>query len=73
MKKKNMFLQNKTFVVFSVLALLIILTAIFAPFVTGGADPLKGSLTDALLPPSKGHIFGTDLSLIHISEPTRPY
>lgn len=60
MKKKNMFLQNKTFVVFSVLALLIILTAIFAPFVTGGADPLKGSLTDALLPPSKGHIFGTD-------------
>ncbi len=60
MKKKNMFLQNKTFVVFPILALLIILTAIFAPLVTGGADPLKGSLADALLPPSKEHIFGTD-------------
>lgn len=39
---------------------LFILTAIFAPLVTGGADPLKGSLADALLPPSKEHIFGTD-------------
>lgn len=58
--KKNRFLQNKTFVVFSILALLIILAAIFAPIVTGGVDPLKGSLVDALLPPSKGHIFGTD-------------
>lgn len=58
--KKNRFLQNKTFVVFSILALLIILAAIFAPVVTGGVDPLKGSLVDALLPPSKEHIFGTD-------------
>ena len=58
--KKNRFLQNKTFVVFSILALLIILAAIFAPIVTGGVDPLKGSLVDALLPPSKEHIFGTD-------------
>ena len=45
---------------FSILALLIILAAIFAPVVTGGVDPLKGSLVDALLPPSKEHIFGTD-------------
>lgn len=60
MKKKNVFLQNKTFVIFSVLAALIILTAIFAPLVTGGADPVKGVLADALLPPSKEHIFGTD-------------
>lgn len=60
MKKKNRFLQNKTFVVFSVLALCIILAAIFAPVVTGGVDPLKGSLMDALLPPCKEHIFGTD-------------
>lgn len=60
MKKKNRFLQNKTFVVFSILALCIILTAIFAPIVTGGVDPLKGSLVDALLPPCKDHIFGTD-------------
>ena len=39
--KKNRFLQNKTFVVFSILALCIILSAIFAPIVTGGVDPLK--------------------------------
>ena len=39
--KKNRFLQNKTFVVFSILALCIILAAIFAPIVTGGVDPLK--------------------------------
>lgn len=60
MKKKNRFLQNKTFVVFSVLALCIIFAAIFAPVITGGVDPLKGSLMDALLPPCKEHIFGTD-------------
>lgn len=60
MKKKNRFLQNKTFVVLSILALCIILAAIFAPVVTGGVDPLKGSLMDALLPPCKEHIFGTD-------------
>ena len=60
MKKKNRFLANKTFVVFSILAVRIILTAVFAPVVTRGVDPLKGSLVDALLPPCKEHIFGTD-------------
>ena len=59
MKKKNRFLANKTFVVFSILAVCIILTAVFAP-VTRGVDPLKGSLVAALLPPCKEHIFGTD-------------
>ena len=60
MKKKNRFLANKTFVVFSILAVCIILPAVFAPVVTRGVDPLKGSLVDALLPPCKEHIFGTD-------------
>ena len=60
MKKKNRFLANKTFVVFSILAVCIILAAGFAPVVTRGVDPLKGSLVDALLPPCKEHIFGTD-------------
>ena len=36
MKKKNRFLANKTFVVFSILAVCIILTAVFAPVVTRG-------------------------------------
>ena len=44
MKRKNRFLANKTFVVFSILALCIILTEVFAPVVTRGVDPLKGSL-----------------------------
>ena len=60
MKKKNRFLANKTFVVFSILAVCIILTAGFARGVTRGFDPLKGSLVEALLPPCKEHIFGTD-------------
>ena len=32
----------------------------FAPVLTGGVDPLKGKLTQALEAPSKEHIFGTD-------------
>ena len=60
MKKKNRFLANKTFVVFSILAVCIILTAVFAPVVTRGVDPLKGSLVDVLVLPCKEHIFGTD-------------
>ena len=60
MKKKNFFAQNKQFTFFLILAVLIILVAIFAPIVSGGIDPLKGDLNDALLAPSKAHIFGTD-------------
>ncbi len=60
MKKKNFFAQNKQFTFFLILAVLIILVAIFAPIVSGGVDPLKGDLNDALLAPSKEHIFGTD-------------
>ena len=60
MKKKNFFAQNKQFTFFLILAVLIILVAIFAPIVSGGIDPLKGYLNDALLAPSKAHIFGTD-------------
>ena len=60
MKKKNFFAQNKQFTFFLILAVLIILVAVFAPIVSGGVDPLKGDLNDALLAPSKSHIFGTD-------------
>ena len=60
MKKKNFFAQNKQFTFFLILAVLIILVAIFAPIVSGGVDPLKGDLNDALLAPSKAHICGTD-------------
>ncbi len=60
MKHKNFFLEHKQFTFFLIMAILIILAAVFAPVVTGGADPLKGSLTMALEPPSREHIFGTD-------------
>ena len=60
MKKKNVFLENRVFVVFAICAFVIIMAAVFAPFITGGADPLKGSLENALIPPCKEHIFGTD-------------
>ena len=54
------FLKNRQFMIFSVLAVLIILTAVFAPVITGGADPLTGNIDDALQAPSREHIFGTD-------------
>lgn len=52
--------KNKAFCVFALLALLILLTAVFAPLVTGGVSPTDAVLKDALQPPSASHIFGTD-------------
>ncbi len=60
MVKVNDFLKNRQFVFFLILAVLIILTAVFAPFITGGVDPLEGSMENALQAPCKEHIFGTD-------------
>ena len=63
MKKVLKFLkEHKQFTFFAILAVLIILGAIFAPVLTGGVDPLKGSLTEALEAPSKEHIIGTDFA-----------
>ena len=60
MKKQNFFWKNKTFIFFSVLAVLIVLAAVFAPQVTGGVDPTEGNILFGLQPPGEGHIFGTD-------------
>lgn len=60
MKFKNFVKKNKSFCLFAVLALLIILVAIFAPVVTGGVSPTDAVLKDALQAPSAQHIFGTD-------------
>lgn len=60
MKFKDFVKKNKSFCFFSVLALLIILIAIFAPVVTGGVSPTDAVLKDALQAPSAKHIFGTD-------------
>ena len=60
MKKKNFFLRYPVFCVFALLAVLIILAAVFAPVICGDSDPLKGNLADSIQPPSDEHIFGTD-------------
>lgn len=60
MKKQNFFMKNKQFTFFIILALLIILAAIFAPVLTHGIDPTAGNLKEAIMAPSKEHIFGTD-------------
>ncbi|MGM9603431.1 MAG: ABC transporter permease, partial [Faecousia sp.] len=60
MKLKNFVKKNKAFCLFAVLAILIILAAVFAPVVTGGISPTDAVLKDALQAPSPNHIFGTD-------------
>ena len=60
MKKKNFFVRNKTFTVFGILAILIILAAVFSPVLTGGVNPAEGDLSTAIQPPGPGHVFGTD-------------
>jgi peptide/nickel transport system permease protein/nickel transport system permease protein len=60
MKLIDFIRKNKSFCFFSVLALLVILAAVFAPVVTGGISPTDAVLKDALQPPSAEHIFGTD-------------
>src|SRR5699024_6899377 len=60
MVRINDFLKKKQFVIFFILAVLIILAAVFAPVITQGMDPLEGNMEEALQAPSKEHIFGTD-------------
>lgn len=57
---KNKFLSNRGFVLFSVLAIIIVLIAIFAPVLSGGIDPTAGNLGDAIMAPDAKHLFGTD-------------
>ena len=57
---KNKFLSNRGFVLFSVLAIIIILIAIFAPALSGGIDPTAGDLKDAIMAPDATHLCGTD-------------
>ena len=60
MVKISDFLKNKQFMFFFFLSVIIILAAVFSPFITKGVDPLEGNIADALLAPGKDHIFGTD-------------
>lgn len=60
MKKKYFLKKYPAFAFFLLLAVLIILMAVFAPLVTGGVSPTEGNLTNAVMPPCRDHIFGTD-------------
>lgn len=60
MKFKSFAKKNTFFCMFAFLAFLIILAAVFAPVITGGVDPAASVLKDALQPPGRAHIFGTD-------------
>ena len=55
MEKKSFIRKYPSFCIFAVLAVLIILAAIFAPQLAGGVDPTKGSLADAITAPSGDH------------------
>ena len=57
---RKKFLSNRGFVLFSVLAIIIILIAIFAPVLSGGVDPTAGDLRDAIMAPDATHMCGTD-------------
>ena len=57
---KNKFLSNRGFVLFGILAIVIILIAILAPVLSGGIDPTAGDLKDAIMAPDAVHICGTD-------------
>jgi ABC-type dipeptide/oligopeptide/nickel transport system permease subunit len=59
-KKQNFFRKNLSFTIFAVLAILLILMAVFAPAVCGDRDPLAGDLAQAIQSPSAEHPFGTD-------------
>lgn len=58
-KTKNVFVKNKMFTVYLILAFGIILIAVFAPQIATH-DPSEALLTNALKAPSKEHLFGTD-------------
>ena len=53
------FFNNKQFLFFFILALLIFLVAIFAPFIVT-KNPYDAIMTESLLPPSSKYLFGTD-------------
>ncbi|MCI8732309.1 MAG: ABC transporter permease [Lachnospiraceae bacterium] len=52
--------KDKSFIFFCFLVLLVVLAAVFAPFLVRGQDPTEGALANALQKPSAAHWFGTD-------------
>lgn len=52
--------KYRLFTLYAILALCIVLAAVFAPLICCGKSPVDGVLTDALQSPCKEHWFGTD-------------
>lgn len=52
-------MKNKQFVLFSILALIVILIAVFAPWVAT-KNPYDAIMTDPLVPPGEKYMWGTD-------------
>ncbi|MBQ8962761.1 MAG: ABC transporter permease [Clostridia bacterium] len=60
MEKKRFRQRYPSFCIFAVLAVLLVLVAVFAPQLSRGVNPIKGSLKESIMPPSAEHPFGTD-------------
>ena len=60
MEKKHFIQRYPSFCIFAVLAVLLVLVAVFAPQLSRGVNPIKGSLKESIMPPSAEHPFGTD-------------
>ena len=60
MEKKRFIQRHPSFCIFAVLAVLLVLVAVFAPQLSRGVNPIKGSLKESIMPPSAEHPFGTD-------------
>lgn len=58
-KFKKFAKKNPTFILYCVLALVVVLVAVFAPLIATH-DPYAAVLADAVQPPSSEHWFGTD-------------
>jgi len=60
MEKKRFIQRYPSFCIFAVMAVLLVLVAVFAPQLSRGVNPIKGSLKESIMPPSAEHPFGTD-------------
>lgn len=52
-------MKNKQFVFFSILALMVIFIAVFAPWIAV-KNPYDAIMTDSLIPPGEKYMWGTD-------------
>lgn len=60
MKKVRKILENKQFLIYLSLSMIVILIAILAP-ILATKDPYHAVMLDSLKPPSKEYILGTDV------------